>query len=123
MQPYAQRLALGVRDECLMKIPGPVRRRGVALKGYERSRVADHTAIQVRMQPRHGQCRRGARTLAERRASLGIRRECHLKVARDARQHLGFDEVYVTIGYRVVLDRALAARPWREQDGHDGRDA
>ena len=63
------------------------------------------------MQPRHRQRRRRAGALAHRRAPFGILREGDLIVARDARQHLGLDEVHVAIRDGVVLDRALSAGP------------
>jgi hypothetical protein len=69
------------------------------------------------------QRRRRAGTLAERCTSLGIRGECHLMVARDARQYLGFDEVHVSIGDCVVFDGALPARTGREEYGDDRRNA
>src|SRR5574339_616989 len=106
MKPDPHRLALGVRNEGLVKVPRSVRGGSVALEGDEGSRIADHPAVQVWVQPRHRERGSGAGTHAERRTTFGIRCERHLVILGDTRQQFRLDEVRVAMAKNAKISGA-----------------
>ncbi len=94
-----------------MELPCAMRRLRVPrpLLIHVRAGVGEHAVVPLRVKPRHRERRGAARAAAHRRAAVGIRRERHVEVVRDLRQHFLLDELGVEARHGVVLEAALAA--------------